>query len=30
MKEYIEEYGERHRAIRKGSAEMSREDLGTS
>jgi hypothetical protein len=28
MKEYIEEYGERHRAIRKGSAEMSREDLG--
>ena len=28
MMEYIEEYGERHRAIRKGSAEMTREELG--
>ena len=28
MMEYIEEYGERHRAIRKGSAEMAREELG--
>ena len=28
MMEYIEEYGERHRAIRKGSAEMSKQDLG--
>jgi PadR family transcriptional regulator, regulatory protein PadR len=28
MMEYIEEYGERHRAIRKGEAEMTREELG--
>lgn len=28
MIEYIEEYGERHRAIRKGDAEMTREELG--
>lgn len=28
MMEYIEEYGERHRAIRKGRADMSREELG--
>ena len=28
MMEYIEEYGERHRAIRKGKADMSREELG--
>jgi PadR family transcriptional regulator PadR len=28
MIEYIEEYGERHRAIRKGEAEMTREELG--
>jgi hypothetical protein len=26
--ECLEEYGERHRAIRKGSAEMSKQDLG--
>jgi len=29
MIEYIEEYGERHRAIRKDSAEMTREELGS-
>jgi PadR family transcriptional regulator PadR len=28
MMEYIEEYGERHRAIRRGSSEMTREELG--
>ncbi len=28
MIEYIEEYGERHRAISKGNAEMTREELG--
>jgi DNA-binding PadR family transcriptional regulator len=28
MMDYIEEYGERHRAIRKGNAEMTREELG--
>ncbi len=28
MMEYIEEYGERHRAIRKGQAELSRSELG--
>ncbi len=28
MMEYIEEYGERHRAIRRGQADMSRKELG--
>ena len=28
MIEYIEEYGERHRAIRKGSTEITRKELG--